>query len=44
MSEFPDMRESLILQVKDPADRIAWEEFAQTYRPFTYRIAEKLSV
>lgn len=39
MSEFPETRDSLILQVKDPANRIAWDEFAQIYRPVIYRIA-----
>lgn len=39
MSDFPDTRDSLIVDVKDPSNRIAWEEFTQTYRPVIYRIA-----
>lgn len=39
MAEFPETRDSLILQVKDPGNREAWEEFAQIYRPVIRRIA-----
>lgn len=39
MPEFPDTSESLILQVRDPADRDAWERFEQIYRPVIFRIA-----
>ena len=39
MAEFPETRDSLIVQVKDPSNRTAWEEFAETYRPIVYRIA-----
>ena len=39
MAEFPDTRESLILQVKDPSNRVAWDEFSAMYRPIIYRIA-----
>jgi len=36
---FPETRDSLIIQVKDPSNRIAWEEFSEVYRPVIYRIA-----
>mgnify|MGYP001347500953 CR=1 FL=1 len=39
MTQFPETRESLILQVKDPANRAAWEQFVDLYRPVIYRIA-----
>ena len=39
MPEFPDTSESLIIQVRDPADREAWERFEQLYRPVVFRIA-----
>lgn len=39
MHEFPETRESLLVQVKDPANREAWEQFAQLYRPVIFRIA-----
>ena len=39
MAEFPDTRESLILQVKDPSNRRAWEEFTELYQPVIFRIA-----
>ena len=39
MSRFPETRDSLLVQVKDPENREAWEEFAQIYRPVIYRTA-----
>jgi RNA polymerase sigma-70 factor (ECF subfamily) len=39
VTQFPETRESLILQVKDPANRAAWEQFVDLYRPVIYRIA-----
>lgn len=39
MPEFPDTSESLIIQVRDPSDREAWERFEQLYRPVIFRIA-----
>ncbi|TWU39532.1 sigma-70 family RNA polymerase sigma factor [Novipirellula artificiosorum] len=39
MHEFPETRESLLVQVKDPANREAWQQFAQLYRPVIFRIA-----
>ncbi len=41
MSEFPETRESLLLQVKDPRNRDAWEQFVQIYRPVIYRLARQ---
>lgn len=37
--ELPETRESLLLQVRDPSDRRAWEEFVEIYRPAVYRVA-----
>ena len=39
MSEFPETRDSLLVQVQDPANRDAWELFAQIYPPVIVRIA-----
>ncbi len=39
LNEFPETRDSLLVQVKDPENREAWERFAQMYRPVIYRIA-----
>ncbi len=39
MTQFPETRESLILQVKDPANLAAWEQFVDVYRPVIFRIA-----
>ncbi|MEZ6138399.1 MAG: sigma-70 family RNA polymerase sigma factor [Pirellulaceae bacterium] len=40
MSEFPETRDSLLVQVQDPANREAWELFARIYRPVIVRIAQ----
>ena len=39
MREFPETRDSLLVQVQDPANRDAWDQFAQIYRPVIVRIA-----
>ncbi len=39
MTPFPETRESLIIQVKDPSNRLAWERFVAIYQPVIYRIA-----
>ena len=39
LSEFPETRDSLLVQVQDPANREAWELFARMYRPAIVRIA-----
>ena len=39
MAEFPETSETLIAQVRNPADREAWERFEQLYRPVIFRIA-----
>ncbi len=44
MTQFPETRESLILQVKDPANRAAWEQFVDLYRPVIFRIARTRGV
>lgn len=39
MTQFPETRESLIIQVKDPSNRDAWGTFVDLYRPVINRIA-----
>ncbi len=39
MSEMPDTRDSLLVRLKDPQDRDAWQEFSAVYRPVIYRLA-----
>ncbi len=39
MSEFPETRDSLLVQVQDPSNRDAWDLFARIYRPTIVRIA-----
>ena len=39
MTQFPETRESLIVQVKDPSNRDAWNQFVDIYRPVIHRIA-----
>jgi len=41
VTQFPDTRDSLLLQVKDPQNAEAWEQFAQIYRPVIYRLARR---
>jgi RNA polymerase sigma-70 factor (ECF subfamily) len=39
MAHMPDTRDSLIVQVQNPANRDAWEQFTAIYRPVVYRLA-----
>ena len=39
MTQFPETRESLIVQVKDSSNREAWGKFVDLYRPVIHRIA-----
>ena len=39
MANMPDTRDSLIVQLRDPANVSAWDEFTQLYRPIVYRLA-----
>ena len=39
--DFPETRDSLIAQVKDPLNREAWDQFASIYRPVIYRLARR---
>ena len=34
--ELPETRESLLIQLRDPANRESWFEFAAIYRPMVY--------
>lgn len=39
MANMPDTRDSLIVQVQNPANREAWEQFTAIYRPVIFRLA-----
>lgn len=39
MTQFPETRESLLVQVKDPENRAAWDQFVDIYHPVIYRTA-----
>lgn len=41
MTQFPETRDSLLMQVKDPRNAEAWERFARIYRPVIYRLARQ---
>ena len=41
MTDFPETRDSLLVQVRSPANREAWDEFALIYRPVIYRLARQ---
>ncbi len=39
MPEFPETVDSLIVRVRDPSNRAAWDQFEQLYRPVIFRTA-----
>jgi RNA polymerase sigma-70 factor (ECF subfamily) len=39
--DFPETRDSLLVQLKSPANREAWDQFALVYRPVIYRLARR---
>jgi RNA polymerase sigma-70 factor (ECF subfamily) len=41
MDESLDTRHSLILRLRDPADEVAWREFAALYEPLVLRLARR---
>ena len=41
MSSSPETRPSLLIRVRDPADKAAWQEFVEIYRPVILRLAEQ---
>lgn len=41
MTPTPETSESLMLRVRDPRDRSAWERFDAIYRPVVYRVARR---
>src|SRR5262245_15350189 len=41
MDEPPATRHSLIVKLRDPADRDAWGEFVALYQPLVYRLARR---
>lgn len=41
MTEFPETRDSLLAQLGSPANREAWDQFAEIYRPVVYRLARR---
>ena len=44
MTLCPDTRDSLLVRLSDPMDRVAWEQFCEIYRPVVYRIARARGV
>jgi RNA polymerase sigma-70 factor (ECF subfamily) len=41
VTQFPETRDSLLVQVQSPANRGAWDQFALMYRPVIYRLARR---
>jgi RNA polymerase sigma-70 factor (ECF subfamily) len=41
MNPTPETRASLLIRVRDPADRAAWHEFVEIYRPVILRLARQ---
>jgi RNA polymerase sigma-70 factor (ECF subfamily) len=41
VSQFPETRDSLLVQVRSPANREAWDQFALLYRPVIDRLARQ---
>ena len=41
MTNYPETRPGLILNVKNPTNQIAWQEFVNIYQPVIYRTAVK---
>ena len=41
VTEFPETHESLLVRLRSPANREAWEQFALIYRPVIYRLARQ---
>ncbi|WP_194242500.1 RNA polymerase sigma factor [Gimesia benthica] len=39
MTEFPETVDSLIVRLRDPSNRAAWDQFEELYRPVIFRIA-----
>lgn len=40
-TDFPETRDSLLVKLRSPADREAWDRFALIYRPVIYRLARQ---
>jgi RNA polymerase sigma-70 factor (ECF subfamily) len=41
MTDFPETRGTLLAAIKNPDNRVAWEEFVLIYRPVIYRMARR---
>ena len=41
MNSTPEIRASLLIRVRDPADQAAWHEFVEIYRPVILRLARQ---
>ena len=37
----PETRSSLLIRVRDPSDRVAWEQFVEIYSPVIFRVAKR---
>ena len=44
MSTVPETRASLLLRLRDPQDRSAWDQFLQIYQPLIFRLARRRGV
>lgn len=41
LTDFPETRDSLLVQVRSPENREAWDDFVLIYRPVIYRLARQ---
>jgi RNA polymerase sigma-70 factor (ECF subfamily) len=39
VTDFPETRDSLVVQLRTPENRAAWEQFVELYRPVIFRLA-----
>ncbi len=44
MTPVPETRASLLLRLRDPRDRSAWDQFLQIYQPLIFRLARRRGI
>lgn len=44
MNDPSETRESLLNAIRDPCDHVAWDRFAEIYRPMVFRLARRLGL
>ena len=44
MTSVPETRASLLLRLRDPRDRSAWDQFLQIYQPLIFRLARRRGI